>query len=108
MGNLPDWTAEAIRSITAPTLIVIGDADIVRPEDAVEMLRLRGGGVNGDTPEGLPKSRLAILPGTSHSMVVNRSDLLLPILSDFLTVCESTSGESGNNSPSERRGRSAR
>src|SRR6266542_3379350 len=38
-----DWPAEAIRAITAPTLIVIGDSDGTRPEHAVEMFRLRGG-----------------------------------------------------------------
>ena len=36
-----------IRAITAPTLIIIGDADAIRAEHAVEMLRLLGGGVNG-------------------------------------------------------------
>lgn len=82
--GLPEWSAEAIRGIPAPTLIVLGDSDIVRLEHAVEMFRLLGGGVSGDTPEGLPKSRLAILPGTSHTMVVNRADLLLPMLSAFL------------------------
>lgn len=82
--NVPDWPAEAIRSIPASTFIVIGDSDIVRPEHAVEMFRLRGGGISGDTPQGLPQSRLAFLPGTSHTMVVDRADLLLPMLSAFL------------------------
>jgi pimeloyl-ACP methyl ester carboxylesterase len=82
--EIGDWPADAIRSITAPTLIVLGDSDIIRPEHAVEMFRLLGGGVSGDTPQGLPKSRLAILPGTSHTMMVDRAALLLPMLSDFL------------------------
>jgi len=37
------WSPEEIQSIKAPTLIVIGDSDIVRPENAVEMFRLLGG-----------------------------------------------------------------
>ena len=41
------WPAEDIRGITAPTLIIVGDADAVRPEHAVEMLRLLGGGGMG-------------------------------------------------------------
>ena len=45
-----DVPAEAIRAIKAPTLIIIGDSDIVRPEHAVEMFRLLGGGVFGDMP----------------------------------------------------------
>jgi pimeloyl-ACP methyl ester carboxylesterase len=30
--HLPDLPPEAIQSIKAPTLIIIGDSDIVRPE----------------------------------------------------------------------------
>jgi len=82
--NIPDWPAEAIQSIKAPTLVIIGDSDIVRPEHAVEMFRLFGGGVPGDTPAGLPNSQLAILPGTSHVTVVDRADLLLSIIPAFL------------------------
>ena len=48
--------AETIQAIQAPTLLIIGDSDLVRPEHAVEMFRLLGGGVFGDTPAGLPKS----------------------------------------------------
>jgi pimeloyl-ACP methyl ester carboxylesterase len=79
--NLP---AEAIRAIKAPTLLIIGDSDLVRPEHAVEMFRLLGGGVFGDTPAGLPNSQLAILPGTSHVTVVYRADLLLSMIPAFL------------------------
>ena len=59
------WPEEDIRAIAAPTLIVLGDSDGVRLQHAVEMFRLRGGGVMGDLA-GLPKSQLAVLPGTSH------------------------------------------
>ena len=37
------WSADEVRSIQAPTLLVVGDADIVRPEHTLEMLRLLGG-----------------------------------------------------------------
>ena len=63
--QIKDLPAEAISAIKAPTLLIIGDSDLVRPEHAVEMFRLLGGGVFGDTPAGLPDSQLAILPGTS-------------------------------------------
>jgi hypothetical protein len=56
----------------------------VRPEHAVEMFRLLGGGVFGDTPAGLPNSQLAVLPGTSHVTLVSRADLLLSIIPPFL------------------------
>ncbi len=78
-----DWPAEAIQSIKAPTLVIIGDSDIVRPEHAVEMFRLLGGGVPGDVA-GLPNSQLAVLPGTTHVTLVERADLLLAIIPSFL------------------------
>lgn len=79
-----DLPAETIQAIEAPTLLILGDSDLVRPEHAVEMFRLLGGGVFGDTPAGLPSSQLAILPGTSHVTVVDRTDLLLSIIPAFL------------------------
>jgi pimeloyl-ACP methyl ester carboxylesterase len=82
--EIKDLPAEAIQAIKAPTLLIIGDSDLVRPEHAVEMFRLLGGGVFGDTPAGLPKSQLAVLPGTSHVTVVERADLLLAMIPPFL------------------------
>jgi pimeloyl-ACP methyl ester carboxylesterase len=81
--NLHDWLPEDIRSIQAPTLLIIGDSDIVRPEHVVEIFRLLGGGVVGDNV-GLPPSRLAILPGTTHVSLVQRVDWLVSMLGEFL------------------------
>src|SRR4029450_7957618 len=77
--ELQDFSAEAISAITAPTLLIIGDSDLVRPEHAVEMFRLLGGGVFGDLPAGMPASQLAVLPGTSHVTLMDRTDLLRAI-----------------------------
>jgi pimeloyl-ACP methyl ester carboxylesterase len=77
------WTPEEVRSIRAPTLVIIGDSDVVRPEHAVEMFRLLGGGVPGDIT-GLPRSRLAVLPGTTHVTLVDRTDWLLSMIGEFL------------------------
>jgi pimeloyl-ACP methyl ester carboxylesterase len=77
------WTAEQIHAIDAPALLVIGDADIVRPEHTVEMFRLLGGGVNGDLG-GTSRARLAVLPGTSHTGVIGRADWLGAMVLDFL------------------------
>ncbi|GAB0105877.1 alpha/beta hydrolase [Nocardia sp. JMUB6875] len=74
----------AVRAVTAPTLTVIGDSDAVRLEHAVEMFRVFGGDILGDTPAGLPNAQLAILPGTSHVSLVHRPELLLPIIAAFL------------------------
>jgi pimeloyl-ACP methyl ester carboxylesterase len=79
-----DISAEDIKAITAPTLLIFGDSDLARPEHAVEMFRLLGGGVFGDTPAGLPNSQLAILPGTSHVSLASRTELLIPMINVFL------------------------
>jgi pimeloyl-ACP methyl ester carboxylesterase len=77
------WPPEDIRAIEAPTLLIIGDSDGTRPEHAVEMFRLLGGGVFGDIA-GLPNSQLAVLPGTTHVGLVERSDWLVSMIGEFL------------------------
>jgi pimeloyl-ACP methyl ester carboxylesterase len=79
-----DIPAATLRAIQSPILLIAGDSDILTPEHAVEMFRLFGGGRFGDSPEGLPDSQLAILPGTSHVSIVFRPELLLPIIPLFL------------------------
>lgn len=51
MQNFKDVPDDSVRSVRAPTLIVLGDQDIVKPEHAVELTRLISG------------ARLLILPG---------------------------------------------
>jgi pimeloyl-ACP methyl ester carboxylesterase len=82
--QLKDIPEATVRAITAPALVIIGDSDIVRPEHAVEMFRMFGGGIMGDTPAGLPNSQLAVLPGTSHVSLVDRADWLISIVNRFL------------------------
>jgi pimeloyl-ACP methyl ester carboxylesterase len=77
------WPSEDIASIAAPALVIVGDADVVRPEHAVEIFRLLGGGVPGDLA-GLPRSRLAVLPGTTHVTLVDRADWLTSMVTEFL------------------------
>jgi pimeloyl-ACP methyl ester carboxylesterase len=82
------WPEDAIRGIAAPTLIVLGDSDGVRLEHAVELFKLRGGGVMGDL-SGLPESQLAVLPGTAHfvppgSGLLDRAEWLLAMIPPFL------------------------
>jgi len=82
------WPEEDIRAIAAPTLIILGDSDGVRLDHAVELFKLRGGGVMGDLA-GMPASQLAVLPGTSHfvppgSGLLDRADWLLAMIPPFL------------------------
>jgi pimeloyl-ACP methyl ester carboxylesterase len=82
------WPAEDIRGIEAPTMIVVGDADVVRLEHAVEMFRLLGGGAMADLA-GFSAHQLVVLPGTAHfippgSGVMDRAEWLLAMVSPFL------------------------
>lgn len=57
MSTFSGWDKEAISTIQAPTLLVIGDQDLTTPEHAVEMYRL------------IPNARLAIIPGNHGSFM---------------------------------------
>jgi pimeloyl-ACP methyl ester carboxylesterase len=77
-----DWSKD-VKKIKAPMFIAIGDADGIKYEHALELFRAKGGGKMGDI-HGLPQSRLAILPGTTHIGMMQRTDWLIPMVNDFL------------------------
>lgn len=77
-----DWTKD-VKKIQAPMFMAIGDADGVRYEHALELFRAKGGGKMGDL-HGLPKSRLAVIPGTTHIGMIQRTNWLIPMITDFL------------------------
>ncbi len=77
-----DWSEE-VKNIKVPIFMAIGDADGVQYEHALELFRAKGGGKMGDI-HGLPKSRLAILPGTTHIGMMQQTDWLIPMVIDFL------------------------
>lgn len=88
MDRGQDWPAEDIRALPHPTFIIVGDHDIVRPEHAVELYRLRGGGDTARASQPFlteaPPARLAILPGASHIDVFGDPDLLAAMILPFL------------------------
>jgi pimeloyl-ACP methyl ester carboxylesterase len=53
----PDFADEELQGIEAPTLLVIGDADIVTPEHAVEMFRT------------IPRAQLCVVPNAGHGVM---------------------------------------
>lgn len=57
MLHFKGWTDNDLKSIKAPSLVMIGDHDLPTPEHAAQMARL------------LPHGRLAILPGTHGSYI---------------------------------------
>src|SRR5215471_3338600 len=78
-----DWPAEQVAAITAPTMLIVADNDIVRLEHAVEMIHLLGGGIVGDL-HGVPESRLAVIPGTTHTGLCDRAAWVVPMVEEFL------------------------
>lgn len=62
-----DWSAEFAK-ISVPSLYIYGDADIVGLDYIAKHHNAAGGIVNGDM-NGLPKTQLLVLPGTSHISV---------------------------------------
>jgi pimeloyl-ACP methyl ester carboxylesterase len=96
MMSFQGWPAAEVQSIKAPTLILLGDTDLIRPEAAIDMFRLLGGcKPDGGMSGGLPTSRLAMLPATTHFTILSRTDLLLPLITPFLDSAgpESKDGE---------------
>ena len=83
MADELDWSKD-VAAMRAPTLIVVGDSDIVLPSHAVEMFGLLGG-ARADAAMGRPfPSQLAIVPGTTHFSILSRVDLLLAAICPFL------------------------
>jgi pimeloyl-ACP methyl ester carboxylesterase len=79
-----DWSTE-VAYLAAPTMLVIGDADSVRPAHAVEFFELLGGGKRdgGWDGSGTSKARLAVLPGFTHYTIFS-SPLLASTVDSFL------------------------
>jgi pimeloyl-ACP methyl ester carboxylesterase len=79
---------DEMRAIAAPTMVIVGDADGVKPEHAMAMFKLRGGGDEEAAATGVlrkvPAARLAVLPAMSHIGLSGESELLVPMVSAFL------------------------
>ena len=84
LGQDYDWS-EDVAAMGTPTLIVVGDADSVRTSHAVEFFELLGGGKQdaGWDGSGMPDSRLAILPATTHHDIFS-SPTLASTVAPFL------------------------
>jgi len=79
---------EQMRSISARTMVIVGDADGVTLEHAVAMFRLRGGTDEAAAAtgvlQGVPVARLVVLPAMSHVGVSGESAVLVPMVTAFL------------------------
>lgn len=63
-----------LRRIGVRTLILVADDDEVRFEHAIAMYR------------GMPDAELAVVPGTSHGLLVEKPDLCNLLMTQFLTT----------------------
>jgi pimeloyl-ACP methyl ester carboxylesterase len=77
------FPGERLAALQIPILLIIGDADIVRPEHTVEMFRLLGGGMPGELV-GQQRAQLGVLPGTTHEGMLDRVDWLSSMILGFL------------------------
>lgn len=81
------WPDADVAAIPMPVLLVYGDSDVTRPEYAVELFKILGGGVPADMTGSLPRAQLAILPGTTHiTLVMNHPERLVGMIEDFLSA----------------------
>jgi pimeloyl-ACP methyl ester carboxylesterase len=71
VSTQPAITVELAR-ITAATLVVVGDHDIVTLDHTSTLFR------------AIPNSELAVVPGTSHFLAMEKPDLVNRLLLDFL------------------------
>jgi pimeloyl-ACP methyl ester carboxylesterase len=85
MVNFKDIPDEQIKSVKVPTLIIIGDKDVITPEHAIELHRQ------------ISNSELAIIPGghgeyigevTTIKPDFKESDLVVPMIEKFLNQAE--------------------
>ncbi len=82
--NAEDLSEAQIQRLTHPVLLIAGDSDLPTIDHLARFFRLVGGDVFGDTPAGLPRSQLAILPGASHVTTPFQTEVLLRIIPAFL------------------------
>ena len=68
------WSVEDLASLAMPTMVMVGDDDLVSLEHAVEMYR------------ALPDGQLAVVPGASHGLCIEKSKAVNRLLLDFLAV----------------------
>ena len=70
----PTLTVADLAGYPGPALVMVGDDEDEIPIE--HTLALRG---------GLPRSRLAVVPGTGHGLLVEKPDLCNRIIAEFLT-----------------------
>jgi pimeloyl-ACP methyl ester carboxylesterase len=68
----PEMTPDDLARITVPALVLVGDDDAVVPAHTWSLY------------ESLPAGQLAVIPGASHLVPYEKSDLVVQLVADFL------------------------
>ena len=68
----PSLNVDDLGAIGCRTLVMLGDDDEVRLEHGIALYR------------ALPNAELAVIPGTSHGLLVEKSELCTAVIVDFL------------------------
>jgi len=71
-----DWTVtpEQLGSIKSPTLVMLADRDFGSVEEAATLFRM------------IPNAQLCVVPRATHGLMGMRSEVVNPIIMDFLTT----------------------
>jgi pimeloyl-ACP methyl ester carboxylesterase len=72
MQREPNISLEELARIAAPTLVLVGDDDLVSIEHTVALFR------------AIPNSELAVIPGTSHAVAKEKPVIFNHVVLDFL------------------------
>ncbi|HEX6523909.1 MAG TPA: alpha/beta hydrolase [Streptosporangiaceae bacterium] len=72
-ANEPALTHDDLAKVTCRTLVMMADDDQVRLEHAVDLYR------------SLPDAELAVIPGTSHGLLVEKPELCNIVITEFFT-----------------------
>ncbi len=70
--SAPNISQEQLTSIKVPTLLVVGDGDIIKLDHTVELF------------ESIPNAQLCVVPGSSHYVLDERPELLNGIINEFI------------------------
>jgi pimeloyl-ACP methyl ester carboxylesterase len=68
--------ADDIAGITQPTLVMVGDDDLIRLAHTCSLY------------EALPRARLAVVPGASHALPIEQPELVARLIADFLAATD--------------------
>jgi pimeloyl-ACP methyl ester carboxylesterase len=70
----PAMSPGDLAAVAARTLVMVGDDDAISAEHTLQMYR------------GIRDCELAVVPGTSHALIIEKPDLCNRIILDFLTT----------------------